>query len=60
MGKNGLVDDNIIKYFKKRISILQAYLGMNIKFFNEALEVFDEQILMTKINKEIVLYNSKN
>ena len=51
MQKKGLVDSDIIKYFKKRISILQAYLGMNIKFFNEALEVFNEQMLVTKIRK---------
>lgn len=59
MEKNGLLDNDIIKYFKKRISILQAYLDMNIKFFNEALEVFDEQILMTRINKNIELNSHK-
>lgn len=57
--KNGLFDNDIIKYLKKRISILQAYLGMNIKFFNEALEVFDEQILVTRINKNTGLDSHK-
>lgn len=35
MKKNDLVDSNIIDYLKKCISILQAYLWMNIKFFNK-------------------------
>lgn len=47
--KNELTDNEIIKYFKKSISILQAYLGIKIKFFNEAVEAFDELVLMSKI-----------
>ncbi len=50
--ENNMTNQDMINYFKKRISILQAYLGMNIKFFNAALEVFDEQILMSKINSK--------
>ena len=47
--RNDIANKDMIMYFKKRITILQAYLGMNIKFFSAAIEVFDEQILMSRI-----------
>lgn len=57
--KNIQFDNDMIKYFKKKISLLQAYLGMNIKFYNEALELFDEKILIAKINKDAKLKLNK-
>ena len=57
--KNISLDNDMIKYFKKKISLLQAYLGMNIKFYNEALEAFDEQVLIAWINNNTNLKLSK-
>ena len=57
--KNISLDNDMIKYFKKKISLLQAYLGMNIKFYNEALEAFDEQVLIAGINNNTNLKLSK-
>lgn len=48
----GLSSSEIIKYIKKRISIMQATLGIKIKFFNAALDVFIEKMLLAKIAKE--------
>lgn len=40
----GTDDPKMINYFKKRISILQASIGINIKFFVPALETFEEKV----------------
>lgn len=50
IAEKGYLDNDMINYLKKSISILHAYLGMKIKFFNAALEAFDDQILMSRVN----------
>lgn len=56
-----LKNSNMIDYFKKQISLLQASLGLKIKFYNAALEVFDEQIklLMAKTDDNILTKGNK-
>lgn len=54
----GLTDPKMIEYFKKRISILQASMGMNVKFFGLSLEIFEEQIEMLSSDEKVL--NKKN
>ena len=50
----GTTNPQMVNYFKKRISVLQASLGISIKFFNASIETFEEKIniLLEKNNQQ--------
>lgn len=48
VNQNCLENDDFIYYFKSKISIIQAYLGLNITFFVAALETYEDGIIMDK------------